>query len=405
MLNALAFRTRLLLILAALALVPAIAVTIAWSLGVGRALPLFGEAAAWERVATSGSRAIEAMRGTELTPGQQSAIQSHERELSQSLTQARRLEFLIDRFVPLMVSGAVIGLLLLAVILSKVAGHLSRQLSRPLNELVGWTDRIAHGQPLPDEASARGAPEFETLRHRMRTMSDDLAKGRSRELEAERLRTFRESARRFAHEVKNPLTPMQFALARLEREAPPALNDVVEVLRTETSRLDQMSRAFAQFGRLPEGPVSDVDVGEMVRYASRATIPPDIAVEVSVKPDEVMVRGHHDALQRAVSNVLLNAADASGPGGRIEVGVGLTRISGTDAVEIQVRDSGPGIPVERIKTIWEPYMTTKPGGTGLGLAIARQAILAHDGSIDIQCPPGGGTVVTFVVPTQRPSAA
>jgi two-component system nitrogen regulation sensor histidine kinase NtrY len=179
----------------------------------------------------------------------------------------------------------------------------------------------------------------------------------------------------------------------------------VEVLRTETSRLDQMSRAFAQFGRLPEGPVSDVDVGEMVRYASRATIPPDIAVEVSVKPEEVMVRGHHDALQRAVSNVLLNAADASGPGGRIEVGVGLTRISGADAVEIQVRDSGPGIPEDRIKTIWEPYMTTKPGGTGLGLAIARQAILAHDGSIDIQCPPGGGTVVTFVVPTQRPSAA
>ena len=116
-----------------------------------------------------------------------------------------------------------------------------------------------------------------------------------------------------------------------------------------------------------------------------------------------MVRGHHDALQRALSNVLLNAADASGPGGRIEVGVGLTRMSEADAVEIQVRDSGPGIPEDRIKTIWEPYMTTKPGGTGLGLAIARQAILAHDGSIDITCPPGGGTVVRFVVPTQRPS--
>lgn len=405
MLRSLAFRSRLLIILAALALVPAIAVTIAWSLGVGRALPLIGEAAAWERVATSGSRAIDAMRSADLTPAQRSALQAHERELSQSLTQARRLEFLVDRFVPLLVAGAIIGLLLLALIVSKVAGHLSRQLSRPLNELVGWTDRIAQGQPLPDDASVRGAPEFEMLRSRMRTMSDDLARGRSRELEAERLRAFRESARRFAHEVKNPLTPMQFALSRLEREAPPSLGDVVEVLRTETRRLDQMSRAFAQFGRLPEGPVSDVDVGEMVRYASRAAIPPDIAVEVSVQPAEVMIRGHHDALQRAVSNVLLNAADASGPGGRIEVGVGLTRISGADAVEIQVRDSGPGIPPDRIKTIWEPYMTTKPGGTGLGLAIARQAILAHDGSIDIQCPPGGGTVVTFVLPTQRPSGA
>jgi len=405
MFDSLAFRTRLLIILAALALVPAIGVTIAWSIGVGRALPLIGEAAAWERVAGSGSRAIESLKGARLTPGQRAAVQNHERELSQSLTQARRLEFLVDRFGPLLATAAVVGLLLLVLVVSRVAGHLSRQLSRPLNELVGWTERISQGEPLPPDSVVRGAPEFETLRHRMRAMSEELAQGRSRALEAERLRAFRESARRFAHELKNPLTPIQFAMARLEREAPPSLGDVVEVLRTETSRLDQMSRAFAQFGRLPEGPLSDVDVGEMVRYASRATVPPDIAVEVSVESDEVMVRGHHDALQRALSNVLLNAADASGPGGKIEVGVGRTTMAGAEAVEIHVRDSGPGIPPERIQTIWEPYITSKPGGTGLGLAIARQAILAHDGSIDIQCPPGGGTVVTFVLPTQRPSAA
>jgi nitrogen fixation/metabolism regulation signal transduction histidine kinase len=405
MFRALAFRTRLLIILAALALVPAAGVTIAWSVGVGRALPLIGEAAAWERVATSGSRAIESLRGANLTPAQRSALQNHERELGQSLTQARRLEFIVDRSGPLLVVVVLAGLGALALIVSRVAGHLSRQLSRPLNELVGWTDRITKGEPLPAESVVRGAPEFEVLRARMREMSDELSEGRTRALEAERLRAFRESARRFAHELKNPLTPIQFALSRLERDAPPALGDAVEVLRTETSRLDQMARAFAQFGRLPEGPLSDVDVGEMVRYASRATVPPDIAVEVRVDAEGVMVHGHHDALQRALSNVLLNAADASGPGGHIEVGVGKTMVAGADAVQIQVRDSGPGIPPERIQTIWEPYMTSKPGGTGLGLAIARQAILAHDGSIDIRCPPEGGTVVTFVLPTQRPSAA
>jgi signal transduction histidine kinase len=142
----------------------------------------------------------------------------------------------------------------------------------------------------------------------------------------------------------------------------------------------------------------------MVRYASRATVPPDIEVKVSLESDDVMVRGHHEALQRALSNVLLNAADASGPGGRIEVGVGRTTMAGADAVQIHVRDSGPGIPPERIQTIWEPYVTSKPGGTGLGLAIARQAILAHDGSIDIRCPTGGGTIVTFVLPALPPSA-
>jgi nitrogen fixation/metabolism regulation signal transduction histidine kinase len=403
-LHSLAFRTRLLIVLAALALVPAAAVTVAWSVGVGRALPVIGEAAAWERVASSGSGAIEGLRGADLTPEQRAALQNHEKELSQSLTQARRLEFILDRFVPLMAMGAVAGLLFLALVVSRVAGHLSRQLSRPLNELVGWTERIAHGEPLPPETPVRGAPEFETLRSRMRAMSEELTEGRSRAIEAERLRAFRESARRFAHELKNPLTPIQFALARLEREAPPSVGDAMEVLRTETRRLDQMSRAFAQFGRLPEGPVSDVDVGEMVRYASRATVPPDVEVKVSVESDDVMVRGHHEALQRALSNVLLNAADASGPGGRIEVGVGRTTMAGADAVQIHVRDSGPGIPPERIQSIWEPYITSKPGGTGLGLAIARQAILAHDGSIDIRCPTGGGTIVTFVLPALPPSA-
>ena len=404
MLTFLAFRTRLLIILAALALVPAIGVTIAWSVGVGRTLPLIGESAAWERVAESGSRAIESLRGAELSPGQRAAVQNHERELGQSLTQARRLEFIVDRSGPVIVMAALVLIGLLVLVVWRVAGHLSRQMSRPLNELVGWTERIARGEPLPEQSTVRGAPEFETLRNRMRSMSDELAEGRSRALEAERLRAFRESARRFAHELRNPLTPIQFALSRLEREAPPSLGDAVEVLRTETARLDQMSRAFAQFGRLPEGPLSDVDVGEMVRYASRATIPPDIAVDVSVESDELMVRGHHDALQRALSNVLLNAADATGPGGKIEVRVERTTIAGADAVRINVRDSGPGIPAERIQTIWEPYITSKPGGTGLGLAIARQAILAHDGSIDIRCPPGGGTEVTFVLPTQRPTA-
>lgn len=403
MLRHLAFRKRLLLILSALALVPAIAVTLAWSIGVGRALPRIGEATAWERVAASGSRALETLRPADLTSTQRSALATHERELAQSLTQARRLEYLVGRFIPLMIVGAIGGLLLLAVIVSRVAGHLSRQLSRPLSELVRWTDLITRGESLPPAAPVRGAPEFETLRTRMRSMADELALGRTRDLEAERLRAFRESARRFAHELKNPLTPIQFAVSRLERDASPEVSDAVEVLRTETARLDKMARSFAQFGRLPEGPVSDVDLGELVRYSARATLPPDVALELRLPDEPAMVRGHHDALQRALSNVLLNAADACGPGGHVSVTV--DRLAGGESVVIRVRDSGPGIPPERIQTIWEPYVTSKPGGTGLGLAIARQAILAHDGSIEVSCPAGGGTEVTFVLPVeQRPPA-
>lgn len=401
--NSPSFRARLLAILAALAIVPAAGVTLAWSIGVGRTLPAIGEASAWERVATSGSRAIDALRSADLSPSQQAALANHERELGQSLTQARRLEFLVNRLVPLVIGSAILGLLFLAIVVSRLAGHLSRQLSRPLNELVGWTDLIAQDKPLPPSTRVRGAPEFEILRTRMRAMAGELSDGRARALESERLRAFRESARRFAHELKNPLTPMQFALTRLERDAPASLADSVEVLRTETTRLDQLARAFAQFGRLPEGPRSDVDIAELVRYAARSAIPPDIAVDVGIPEGDFMVHGHLDALQRALSNVLLNAADASGPGGAISIRVDCSQSPEGAGIIIRVRDNGPGIPPERIQTIWEPYITSKPGGTGLGLAIARQAILAHDGSIDVACPADGGTEVTFVLPASAAS--
>jgi signal transduction histidine kinase len=299
-----------------------------------------------------------------------------------------------------MIIGAVIGLVLLGIFASRVAGHLSRQMGRPLNELVGWTELIAHGKEIPDETPLRGAPEFRVLRERMRWMSSEIENGREQALEAERLNAFRESARRFAHELKNPLTPIQFALARLDREAPTSLGDALEVLRTETQRLDQMARSFAQFGRLPEGAPSQVDVGELVRYTSRAVIPPDIAVDIDVSSDVPMVLGHHDALQRALSNVLLNAVDACSNGGRIAVGVERSRLNGTEAVRIAVRDSGAGVPQGRIETIWEPYVTGKPGGTGLGLAIARQTILAHQGTVAAHSLPERGTEIVFVLPLQ-----
>lgn len=408
LLRHLAFRKRLLLFLSLFALIPAFAVTVGWGVVVGKTLPLLSENTAWERVASSGTRVFDSLRNARLTAGQRDALQGLEQELEQSLTQANRFRFLADRAVPVAIVGAVLFLGLLGLVVSRVAGHLSRQLSRPLNELVGWTELIAHDQPLPEERPVRGAPEFNVLRERMRRMATELSEGRERAVESERLRAFRESARRFAHELKNPLTPIQFAVARLEREAPPNLGDAIEVLRTETKRLDQMSRAFAQFGRLPEGPVSEVDMAELVRYTARATVPPAVPVDISVPDDLPMVQGHHDALQRALANVLLNAVDACAAcngDARIEVTVDRARLDGQDAVGVSVRDTGCGIPAGRIENIWEPYVTNKPGGTGLGLAIARQAILAHHGSVSADSAPDRGTEIRFVLPVRQGTLA
>src|SRR5206468_491824 len=112
-------------------------------------------------------------------------------------------------------------------------GHLSRNQDRPLQELVGWTERIGRGQAIPDDPPAKGAPEFGVLRARMRAMAHELELGRQRALEAERSAALRETARQVAHELKNPLSPIRFAVERLRRQTPPHLKDTVDVLATE----------------------------------------------------------------------------------------------------------------------------------------------------------------------------
>jgi signal transduction histidine kinase len=394
------FRGRLFLILLGFAVIPSILISLAWSATGSFVLPLAGATAAWDSVAITGERAIAAARAADLTDAQRGALQRHDSTLRQSVLQSRRAGFLFREAARKLAFASLFVVLIIGVIASRVAGHLSRNLSRPLQELVGWTERIGRAEPLPTTPPRRGAPEFEVLRRRMRIMAGELELGRARALEAERAATLRESARQVAHELKNPLTPIRFAVERLQRDAPPELSETVEVLAVESQRLEAMARSFAQFGRLPEGPRADVDLAEMVRYTARATIPPDVAVHVEIDDDVPMIKGHHDALARALSNVMLNAVDACKGRGGGEVGVRVRRLSGngTESVELTVSDTGCGIPPEQLTRIWEPYMTAKPGGTGLGLAIARQTVLAHDGSVSAESRVGSGTEIRFVLP-------
>jgi two-component system, NtrC family, nitrogen regulation sensor histidine kinase NtrY len=428
--NQLRFRTRLVLILSLFAIVPALLLTLLWSGTVSTALPLVTGRSAWDSVAASGEKAIAAARQAPLTASQRRAIDAHERELRLSVEQARRYSFLAARTVRVIAVGGILALLVLTGAASRVAGHLSRQLSRPLDELVRWTELIGHGEPLPpkpeptivttrtngagsDDATTinvttsrvRGAPEFETLRRSMREMVSELEHGRRQAVEAERLHAFRESARRVAHEIKNPLTPIRFALARLRGHAAPDLQEDVTVIAMESDRLDRMARSFAEFGRLPEGPAAEIDMGELVRYTARSCVPPTIALDLQIDENLPRVHGHNGALAGALSNVLLNAVDASGDSGRISVRATPANLDGQHAVRISVADNGKGIAADKLETIWEPYVTNKPGGTGLGLAIARQAVWAHDGTVNATSTLGKGTEIQFTIPANGVNVA
>ena len=420
------FRGRLFTILLSFALIPSIVLTLSGGITSYWALKLVGAQAAWDSVAASGNRALDAARNAPLTADQRKALTGFDSTLGANALQARRASYIYKTAAVRALAGALVSFLILALLASRVAGHLSRNMSRPLQELVGWTERIGRGQPLPEGPPRRGAPEFEVLRQRMRDMSRELELGRARAIEAERAATLRESARQVAHELKNPLTPIRFAVERLRRDLPtlpPALVETVEVLDVESRRLEAMARSFSQFGRLPEGPKAQIDVGELVRYTARSTVPTDISLDVDVDDATPMIHGHHDALARALSNVILNAVDAcrtvpSDRQAQITVRVrpfaietkhdgngATTNGNGaTSGVEIAVADSGCGIPKEQLGRIWEPYVTSKPGGTGLGLAIARQTVLAHRGSVGAESQPGTGTTIRFVLPVNERTA-
>ena len=400
--NQLRYRTRLILVLSLFAIVPAALLTLIWGGTVSSAVSLVSARGAWESVASSGQKAISAVRSGPLTAQQRQLIDAHERELNSSLEQARRYSFIASRSGRVVIVAGVFFLALFGFIAARVAGHLSRQMSRPLDEIVKWTALIGHGESLPprDAKVARGAPEFATLRERMREMSEALDAGRKRAAEAERLRAYRESARRVAHELKNPLTPIRFAISRIARTAAPDQKESVEVLQTESDRLERIARAFAEFGRLPEGPSSEIDVAELVRY-SASTVPPGIEVTVNADDSLPRILGHHDALAGALTNVILNAADACNGNGAITIEASSSRENGRDVICIDVADNGKGIAPADLERIWDPYVTQKEGGTGLGLAIARQAVLAHDGTVEAQSTLGIGTRIRFIIPARE----
>jgi signal transduction histidine kinase len=280
-----------------------------------------------------------------------------------------------------------------------VGGYLSRQLSRPIDELIGWTGHIQRDAPLPADEHEGGAPEFAELRKALREMAASLREARARQLEAERLRAFREVARRVAHEMKNPLTPIRFAVSALSRTARPEQRESLEVLQAEADRLERLAREFTEMGRLPEGPAAEVDLGELLSELTRTSVPPSVAPRLEADPATPRITGYYEPLRRAFSNLMRNAIEAGvGPGGLL---VTCRPLEGNGA-EVRVIDTGPGVDTELRDRLFDAYVTGgKEGGTGLGLALVRQTIENHGGQVRYEPTPGGGATFVVTLPLTR----
>jgi len=391
---ALSFRQRILLVLIVLGTVPTAIALVGWALTLRASDPVAAGRGAIEQVGSSGRALVETLDTTRLSAVERAALARHVASLNSALTRVQQASTYTRIY-----SGALTlvllafgGVLIYASV--RLGGHLSRQMSRPMEELIGWTGHIRRHESLPPDQPQRGAPEFAALRTALREMAANLELGRARELEAERLRAFQEVARRVAHEMKNPLTPIRFAVVQLKRLGSPDQGEMLDVIAAESGRLEQMAREFTELGRLPEGPPAEVDLEELLDELSRTSIPETVTARLSPARGRHTIVGHYDPLRRALGNILRNAVEAMGGTGSLDLAVG-ERDGG---VEVAIGDHGPGIPPDQKARIFDPYFTSKADGTGLGLTLVRQTVETHGGSIRVTETPGGGATFLLWLP-------
>ncbi len=394
-------RNRIFLVLVLVSVIPVGVTLIAGTVVLRELVVATGSAGPWDQVARSGQELLDRIAQQDSpSPELLSAADTHREELAESVRLSRLYAFLGER-VLVTLPFFVAGLFLLIFVLGFFAAvRVSRSLSGPVEELVTWTRALAAGHALPRKQPTQEedeVEEFSLLRSSLRQTSEALREAHRRDLEHARMQSWSEMARRVAHDLKNPLTPMRMAADVAAGSGEADVAAAGEVLQEEIRRLDDLARTFSQFGRPPEGPMSDVDLDELLASLTTRLSTPAVPIRFTSPGRPVVVRGHLNALERVMRNLIANAQEASSQATSLSpVEIELRALD--EGAEIRILDRGPGLPEEVRSRIWEPNFTTKPRGTGLGLPMVRQAILAHGGEVSAANREGGGAEFRIFLP-------
>jgi nitrogen fixation/metabolism regulation signal transduction histidine kinase len=291
-----------------------------------------------------------------------------------------------------------------------------------LRSLAAATRKVGAGD-LSIRVSEVGNDEITELAKSFNRMVSEVEVSRARIDYLQRIATWQEMARRLAHEIKNPLTPIQLAVQEVhqrysggDEQFKKLLDTTLEIVDAEVGTLRRLVSEFSGFARLPAAHLSDHDLWALLRSeqaqfgllgsagAAASELPQDfvlpqgVSLQFEVPTGTAPVALDPQLFRRALHNLIRNAAQAIEPGSAANGTIRVRAATLGDVFQVMVDDSGPGIPDELRRSIFDPYVTTKSGGTGLGLAIVKKIVMEHHGRIEAAVSPEGGARLCIELP-------
>jgi len=321
---------------------------------------------------------------------------------------SQREVVILQRRIQALAAGAVILGVIIALFLSWWG---AARVTKPIRRLAEGARAVSGGN-WDVRVNVLGGGEIGQLATAFNQMTQQLTEQRERLLQAERVAAWREVARRLAHELKNPLFPLQTTVENLRRtkeQNPSQFDEVFRestgILLSEIENLKTIVRRFSDFAKMPQPELGAVNVNDVVRSVVKlfeaqfgAAGRPAITPELHLEENLPSIQADQTLLHRAVENLVLNAMDAMPAGGVL-----MLRTSHQNGhVDLEVSDTGTGLTPEERDRLFTPYYTTKRHGTGLGLAIVQSVVSDHGGRISVESESGVGTSVHVELPNRPP---
>jgi two-component system nitrogen regulation sensor histidine kinase NtrY len=324
--------------------------------------------------------------------------------LQEAINRDHDVDRAYEAFVPRLITQfflVVAGILAAAPLVGLI---LARRVTRRLARLQDAARRVGTGD-LKVRVAPTGRDELDELGRSFDRMVAELAETRSRLDYLQKVSAWQEVARRLAHEIKNPLTPIQLAVQELgskyrgdDAAYRALLGTAQEILHEEITSLRRLVDDFSAFAKLPRVEPAPVDLGAFVTEAVR--LHPDWQATVRVEPSTVPVPALCDRtlFRRVIANLVENALQAASAAGRVpDVRLSVEARPDQQRAVLIVDDNGPGVSPADRQRIFHPYITQREGGTGLGLAIVRKVVIDHGGDVTVETAPPPLSGARFVV--------